>query len=242
MFKSVRHTNVAQQVIDQIRDAILKGRLRPGDKLPAEMELVQRFQVSKQTLREGLRALQYLGLIEMRKGINGGAYVAEVDMEVTLASLANFLYFKKVSIEHISEVRKAIEPHCARLAAEKISEENLQRLNTSLRECEELSSQVYSPEVTRSEINFHRIIANSTENPIMILLVDFVENLLQDIKDIIRPDEAFTKLVIDSHKRIYQAIEARDPERAYDEMFKDVAQVGESLFRMANAAQLGMIK
>jgi GntR family transcriptional repressor for pyruvate dehydrogenase complex len=242
VFKSVRQTSVAQQVIDQIRHAILKGKLRPGDKLPAEMELVQRFQVSKQTLREALRALQYLGLIEIRKGMNGGAYIAEVDMEVTLASLANFLHFKNVSIEHISEVRKAIEPHCARLAAEKISEESLQTLGTALKECEEISSQVYSPEVTRSEIRFHRIIANSTENPIMILLVDFVENLLQDIKDIIRPDEAFTKLVIDSHKRIYQAIEARDPERAYDEMFKDVAQVGVSLFRMADAAGLAMIK
>ena len=242
MFKSVRYTNVAQQVIDQIRDAILKGKLRPGDKLPAEMELVHRFQVSKQTLREALRALQYLGLIEIRKGVNGGAYVAEVDMDVTLASLANFLYFKHVSIEHISEVRKAIEPHCARLAAEKISEEGLRRLNTALKECEELTSQAYSPEVTRSEIKFHRIIANSTENPIMVLLVDFVENLLQDIKDIIRPDEAFTKLVIDSHRRIYQAIEERDPERAYNEMFKDVAQVGESLFRMADAARLEMIK
>lgn len=242
MFKSVRQTSVAQQVIDQIRDAILKGKLRPGDKLPAEMELVQRFQVSKQTLREALRALQYLGLIEIRKGVNGGAYIAEVDMEVTLASLANFLYFKHVSIEHISEVRKAIEPHCARLAAEKISEEGLQTLKTALKECEELSSHVYSQEVTRSEIKFHRIIANSTENPIMILLVDFVENLLQDIKDIIRPDEEFTKLVIDSHRRIYQAIQARDPERAYDEMFKDVAQVGVSLFRMADAARLTMIK
>jgi GntR family transcriptional repressor for pyruvate dehydrogenase complex len=242
VFKSVRHTNIAQQVIDQIRDAILKGRVKPGDKLPAEMELVQRFQVSKQTLREALRALEYLGLIEMRKGVNGGAYIAEVDMEVTLASLANFLYFKNVSIEHISAVRKAIEPHCARLAAERISEENLQRLNTSLKECEELSSPVYSPEVTRSEISFHRIIANSTENPIMILLVDFVENLLQDVKDIIRPDEAFRKMVLDSHKRIYQAIEAKDPQRAYDEMFKDVTQVGEFLFRMADAAQLAMIK
>lgn len=242
MFKSVQHTNIAQQVIDQIRNVILKGELKPGDKLPPEAELVQKFRVSRQTLREALRALEYLGLIEMRKGITGGAFVAEVDMEVTLASLANFLYFKNVSIEHISEVRKAIEPHCARLAAERISEEGLQRLNTALKESEELSSDVYSPELTRSEIRFHRIIANTTENPIMILLVDFVENLLQDVKDIIRPDKAFTKLVIDSHRRIYQAIEARDPERAYDEMFKDVAQVGESLFRMADAAQLGMIK
>lgn len=232
MFKSVRPIGIAQQVIDQIREAILKGKLRPGDKLPGEMELSEKFQVSKQMIREALRALEYLGLIEIKKGAGGGNYVAEVDMKVTLASLTNFLHFKNVSIEHISDVRKAIEPQCAGIAAKKATQDDLSRLKASIDRCEELSLNAYSPQVTESEIQFHRIIANATENPIVILVVDFVENLLQDVKDIIRPDRKFLKLVIDSHRRIYGAIEERDPKKAHAEMLRDVTEVGEYLYRM----------
>ena len=110
MFKSVRHTNVAQQVIDQIRDAILKGKLRPGDKLPTEMELVQRFEVSKQVLREALRALQYLGLIQIRKGINGGAFVAEVP-EAGVVGWVHVFASQRLMIDAFAEVGGLVVDH-----------------------------------------------------------------------------------------------------------------------------------
>lgn len=238
MFSSVRHTSVARQVIEQVRNAILVGELRPGDKLDSEAELVEKFQVSKQILRESIRALEYLGLVEIRKGAKGGVYIAEVDMKTTLAHLTNFLHFKDVSISHISEVRELIEPYCARLAAERITDEDLILLKNSIEECEKESSAVYSPNITRSEIKFHRIISAASGNPIIILLVDFIEDMLQDLKDIIRPDEKFTRLVIRSHKQIYHALEERNPEKAYQEMLNDVSKVGESLFKMASTRNL----
>ena len=80
MFISVKSDKVSQHIIDQIRNAIFDGRLKPGDKLPSERELIENFKVGKATLREALRSLEVLGFLEIRKGVSGGAFVTEVDM------------------------------------------------------------------------------------------------------------------------------------------------------------------
>jgi len=237
MFNSVRHTNVVYQIIDQIRNSILTGKLRPGDKLPSEKDLIKSFQVSMPTLREALRTLEYLRLIEMRKGVNGGIFIAEVDMQITLSNLTNFLHFKNVSIEHISSIRELVEPYCAKIAAEKISEKDLGELRRCIDKCKELKSEIYSAEVTRHEIQFHRVITRQTENPILILIVDYIENLLEDLKHKIRPGQQFTEFVIDSHERIYNAIKDRDPERAYEEMLKDVSEIGNDIHKMMHSEE-----
>ncbi len=128
MFKEVRQSTITQKIIFQIRTAILEGKLKPGDKLPPEKKLVEMFQVSKQTLREALRALEHMGLIDVKKGVGGGAFIVEVDIEVTKESLANFLYFKNLTIDNLSEFRKLIEPHAAKTAAEVITSKDLDHL------------------------------------------------------------------------------------------------------------------
>ena len=72
MFKIARTSTITQKIINQIRTAILEGKLKPGDVLPPEKELMEQFGVSKQTLRESLRALEHMGMIDVRKGIGGG--------------------------------------------------------------------------------------------------------------------------------------------------------------------------
>lgn len=232
MFDAVRHRKAPQQIVHQIRNAILEGRLTPGDKIASDRELMEQFNVSRQTLREALRALEYLGLIEIRKGVTGGAYVAEVDMDITRDSLVNFLHFKNLSVHHLSEIRKIIEPYAARVAAASICEEDLARLREIHQTCKEISADGYSGELTRHEIRFHRIIANTTGNPILILMLDFVENLLEDAKKVLKPDQAFSDAVIHAHERILEAIVAHDPERASAEMRRHVVEVEEGLSQL----------
>ena len=117
MFNAVGFNKASQQIISQIRGLILEGKLSPGDRLPSENALTAQFQVSKQTLREALRALEYMGLIEIKKGVTGGAYVVEVDPGVAKEILTNFLFFKNLTIRNLSEIRKIIEPYAAGVAA-----------------------------------------------------------------------------------------------------------------------------
>jgi GntR family transcriptional repressor for pyruvate dehydrogenase complex len=225
MFKIARTSTITQKIIDQIRTAILAGKLKPGDILPPEKELTEQFGVSKQTLRESLRALEHMGLIDVRKGIGGGAHIVEVDIEVTKQSLANFLYFKDLTIEDLSELRKLIEPHAAGKAAEHISKDDLEELGKLNETARGNLNNNLLEEMSHDEINFHRVIAQNTGNPILILILDFVENLLEDFKKVLKPDLAFSKSVLDAHDKIYEAICDKDPKKASTEMYQHVYDV-----------------
>jgi len=229
VFEAVRPSKSAQQIINQIRDAILEGKLSPGQKIASDRELTAKFGVSKQTLREALRALEYLGLVEIRQGAAGGAFVSEVDMDITKANLANFLHFKNISIKDLSEVRRLIEPHAARTAAERISAEDLDLLK-KINETSQVSvTQGHSAELSRNEIKFHRIIANTTGNPILILILDFVGNLLEDAKKILQPGPEFSRTVVRAHEDILAAVAAGDAEKSARLMLAHVTDVGQEL-------------
>lgn len=234
MFKNIRQDRAPRQIIQQIRAAILEGELKPGNRLAAETELMSQFGVSKSTLREALRALEYLGLIEIRTGANGGAFVAEVDMQITMESLVNFLHFKSLSIRHITLIRRNLEPCAAQIAAEVMSAEDLKQLKDLIEDSKIALDRGDTAELTKKEIQFHRTIANSTRNPILILILDFIENLLEDVKRILKPDKAFSKSVIQSHERIYRALYNRDAKMASQEMLRDVLKVEKGLAALSS--------
>jgi len=232
MFQPARQNKTTDIIIDRIRTAILEGKLKPGDRLPPEKELGDQFGVSKQTMREALRALEHLGLITMRKGSGGGAFIVEVDEQVVVQSLANYLYFKNLTIENLSELRRIMEPHAAGLAAERIQPEDLEQLGRiNDRTRRSITDQDWQ-EVTRSEVEFHRLIARQTGNPILILMIDFTETLLEDFKKILQPDKAFMNRVLASHETIHQAIGSGDAATAAAEMLKHVVEVEDHLSRL----------
>ena len=232
MFKEVRQSKITQKIFSQIRTAILEGKLKPGDKLPAEKMLVEQFQVSKQTLRESLRALEHMGLIDVKKGIGGGAFIVEVDIEITKESIANYLYFKNLTIENLSEFRRLIEPAAAKIAARNISSDELEALRLLGESARENLKMNRVHEAARDEFNFHRFIADLTDNPILILFLDFVESMLDDFKSVLKPDAAFFKTVLDAHDRIYEAIKNRNAELAAAEMLEHVEAVGDHLLEL----------
>jgi len=232
MFVTARQNKTTEIIIGQIRTAILEGRLRPGDRLPPEKQLGEQFQVSKQTLRESMRALEHMGLIEVRKGVGGGAFIVAVDEHVAARSLANYLYFKNLTIENLSEFRRIMEPYAASRAAERMSEASisqLEQINASTRA--NLRDKNWE-QVSRDEIDFHRLIARQTENPILILMLDFVETLLEDFKKILKPDADFMRSVLEAHEGIHAAIAAGDGRLASERMRDHVVDVEVYLARL----------
>ncbi len=233
MFSAVRFNKASLQIVSQIRGMIFEGKLAPGDKLPPESVLLEQFQVSKQTLKEALRALEYMGLLDIRKGVAGGAFVMEVDSVVIREILSNFLYFKNLSIRNLSEVRKVIEPYAAAMAARSMAEEELKKLRACIETSRTLQAQrLYSPEMAEGDLEFHRIIANGTHNPIFALMVDFVENILADLKTVIKPGAPFAASVLEAHEKVYDAITNKDPERAAAEMLRHVTEVENNLSQL----------
>jgi GntR family transcriptional regulator, transcriptional repressor for pyruvate dehydrogenase complex len=231
LFQAAKKTvKISDQIIDQIRDAILSGKLKPGDHLASEKELADQFSVSKATMREAMRVLEVMGLIEIRKGISGGIFIAEVDMRTTIHSIINFLHFQPVSIKEITMVRYLIEPKVAQIAASKITDRDIQNLKEIVRE----NYSGTENEVSK-EIGFHRYLARMTENTLMILIVDFVDNLLDSIKSKAKLGPDFYQDVRKSHQQILDCIIKKDGPGAALAMTRDLLEVDRYLSQLMNS-------
>lgn len=229
MFAPARQDKTTDIIVERIRTAILDGKLQPGDRLPCEKELGEQFQVSRQTMREALRALEHLGLITLRKGSGGGAFITAVDQQVAVQGLANYLYFQNLTTAHLSELRRLLEPHAARCAAEHMSPADRQHLEEINRQTRLAITRGDLDQVTRCEIAFHSLIAAQTKNPILRLMLDFSEKLLSDFKKLLKPDQGFTESVLLAHESISRAIAAGDGSTAASEMLDHVVAVENSL-------------
>jgi GntR family transcriptional repressor for pyruvate dehydrogenase complex len=222
LFQTANKTDkVSDKIIDQIRDVILSGQLKPGDKLASERELLTQFGVSKGTLREALRVLEVMGLIEMRKGTSGGAFVAEVDMRTTIHNLITFLHLQKVSVKEITMLRYLIEPTVAQIAATRITEKDIFNLKKIIGRT--ITSGTH--EVTK-EIGFHRYLARMAGNTLLAVLVDFVDDLLRGLKSELNLGQDFYREVRKSHRLILECMIQKDPVASRVAMANDLIAVG----------------
>jgi len=228
LFKTANKTQkISDQIIDQIRNAILSGRFKPGDKVASEKELMSEFGVSKATLRESLRVLEGMGLVQIRKGTTGGVFIAEVDMKTTIHSIMNFLHFKTVSIKDITMIRYLLEPPVAQIAASRIQPEDIVKLESMITE-----DPVVPHTIISREIGFHRYLARMTENPILILVMDFIDNILNDIKFSLDLGPEFYHKVAKSHWAILDCLKQKDGVGARREIIDDLLIVGNHMAKL----------
>ena len=176
-----------------------------------------------------MRSLEVLEFLEIRKGVSGGAFVTEIDMKKASDCFTNFLHFKNLSLKDLSEVRLLLEPYIAEKATLAITQEDLNRLEKLIKESEHAIKNDIVFESRKGEIEFHRIIASITGTPILMFILDFVENLLIDTKEILKPGKEFSSKVLRDHKRIYNALLERDIKKVHEEMVKHIREVEKDL-------------
>ena len=198
--------------------------MKPGDRLASEKELIDGFGVSKASVREALRVLEVMGLVEIKKGISGGVFIAEVDMKTTVNSILNFLHFTSVSIKDITMLRYLLEPAAARLAASRVTDNDLSKLRLMVGE--DINE---SKTGQAMEINFHRYLARLSENPILILIMDFIDNMLEDIKFQLGLKKDFYEKVRRMHRDVVESLANRDGEGAARAITHDLLEVGNHL-------------
>ncbi len=128
LFHKAKQNRIYQDVVEQIQTVILEGQIAPGEKLPPERELCELFQTSRGTLREALRILEQKSLIEIRLGINGGAYVKDANAELMAENLAMLIRSHNISLEHLAEFREGVEGTVTGLAAQRSTASDNKRL------------------------------------------------------------------------------------------------------------------
>jgi GntR family transcriptional repressor for pyruvate dehydrogenase complex len=215
-FRAVRKTRVSQDIIEQIRDLVTSGRLKPGDRLPSERDLSQALSVSRSSVREAVRAMESLGLIEARAG--EGTFVASPSgsrgNDPVIASL-----HKDWGTQHkLFEVRRVIEPDLAALAARRATAEQIERLRAILSDQE--AEILRGGTGVKQDNQFHFLMAEATGNEALVRIVDsLMDLLLRTREESLQHDERRAQS-LKQHHAILAAIEARDP-RAAERLMRD---------------------
>lgn len=208
-----------EQVESQIREAILSGTFKRGDKLPSEAELSSDFSVSRTTVREALRSLAAGGLIHKVPGASGGSFVQIIDSSalggVLSDSIENTLRLGTVKYDEVAQVRSLLEVPSATLAAMNRTEDGVQELRSIVERQKEIT--FGHPEVPQLDISFHSAIGDASGNRV---LASFVTALHTAIRPVLAThlDAETGRNTVRQHAAIVKAIEQGDTKAAADAM------------------------
>lgn len=204
--------SIPEVVLEQIQKLLAEGKLRPGDHLPSEMELAERFGVGRSSIREAMRVLQLVGVVEVIQG--KGTFVREPGI------LPLMIDWSRISqmgiIAEVMEARQFIEVLLAQLAAERATDEDVEALRNALARSRDSLGNIDNS--VEAGVNFHLALADATHNQVLALMYRTIRDLYLETarRTRINPDVASDRF--HDHERLLQAVIARDPEAAAQAM------------------------
>lgn len=217
MFQPVRVARASDGIIHQIKESIFAGDLQPGHALPSEKELAEQFGVSRITVRDALRVLESQGLIQIKVGARGGAFVAAPSTDPVSESLTNMLRLQQATLADLVEARILVEPHVAAMAAQRATPDDvaaMERAIAAAREARTSGDRYFIP----NSVAFHLALAEAARNPVLLFAVNSFRALFHEALAALLPADDMAERAIDDHQKILDAIRARDGERARDLM------------------------
>jgi GntR family transcriptional repressor for pyruvate dehydrogenase complex len=225
MLRSVgRQNRVSEAIVHRIKKQISEGRLLAGHKLPAEREMARQFKTSRVSVREAYRSLEELGVLRIRRGADGGAFIATLDHEPVLRSLSLVLGLGRTSHRELTEARMLIEPPIARLAAMRARKEDIVRLERVLVE-EEQEAERGRFRPTQSQ--FHRSVADCARNLPLIVLMNALADLTAGVASSldVSARARHRSKNCQYHRQIFEAIRRGDAQSAYTIMAEHVGDI-----------------
>jgi GntR family transcriptional repressor for pyruvate dehydrogenase complex len=228
-FHPVKSAKISELIVRQIKNAIRNGTMRPGDRLPPERKLVQRFQASRISVREALKGLEASGLIVIKPG--SGVFVSEISLKPISDSLSSVLRMQRTSMNELTEARIILEPYIAKLATEKITPEDLKTLEQNVHETSKIvESNTPSP---AENIEFHSLIAAAAQNQVITLtmrtLFDVIKEMTMEKRSHLQKRTEISREAVSYHKKILKALRERNSEKVYELMLKHIIQIQDGL-------------
>jgi GntR family transcriptional repressor for pyruvate dehydrogenase complex len=217
LFQSLklRRERLHKQIADSIQEMIAENQLRPGDQLLSERELAKLLGVNRATVREAIRLLEQLGLVQMKVG--SGTYITNMPRSVVAESIERYFVFGSCSHHDLITLRDILEPEMAALAAEHATPEDLTRLKELVEQIEDTFARDEIKNYAAADTGFHEALAIATHNALIIAIASGLEKVMrtwiQAQSETHRLEEGAR-----SHRPVYDAIAARDPDRAREAM------------------------
>lgn len=227
--KPIKSRKIYEEIVQQIKELIANGSLKPGDRLLAERQLAERLKVSRVSVREALRTLEIMGFIETRTG--GGSYVKESRTDEIVNCLAMFITAERDSLREVFEVRKIFETASARLAAQRATAADIARIQDYLEKMKNAYSLEDSEKGMDFDLQFHFAIAEASHNRWLMRLLhtisDSYNKTVSAARQQLHLSAKTAKKITEQHNKIFKAILDKDSELAEKHMLEHL-QMAES--------------
>jgi len=225
LIRPIKKTRIAEEIADRIRVLILDGTFPPGQPLPGERLLAAHFAVSRGSIRDALRMLETIGLLESRHG--QGTFPRELDVNRLVAPLASVLTYRHDLRDELLDVRRMFEPAVARAAAMRITDDDLadlQRIiDTQRRKIKSGRSTIVE------DTAFHAVLARATRNRAVMRIMQTLNDLLVQSRALTLKQKGRPARSIQGHEAVVAALRRRDPEGAARAMHQHIDQIAELL-------------
>jgi len=217
----IKSTRIYEEIVRQVKAMIAEGRLKGGDRLPPERDLAEKFVVSRTSVREALRALESLGLVEIRPG--EGTFVRQVSIEALVEPLALLMVSQREGIGELFEARRLLEPSLAALAAARATPEEIQEMERIL---EEQSKEIVSGRTgLAQDAQFHAAIGAAAHNRAITRIAHAIMDLLTQSREESLNIPGRPTRSHEDHRRILAAITRRDADGARKAMLDHIEAV-----------------
>jgi DNA-binding FadR family transcriptional regulator len=207
-----KNNRISDQIADYLKQAILSGNLKPGDKLPPETEIAVQFKVSKMSIRDALLKMETEGLIKKQRGVSGGSYIAQPLLSKIGDSVWNSYRFGSLSDFEIADFRQFLEPEIIKRAVSYHTEEDLSAMRANIEFCKLAASRGKHDNV--KQIDFHLLIAHACHNcmisAVMEAVIDVFKVIIQDIHLTEKEHAQDLKF----NKQFYECLQMHDPQEA----------------------------
>jgi DNA-binding FadR family transcriptional regulator len=230
LFLPIRRTSAVSQASGRIREMILTGRLRPGDRLPPERELSEALKISRPTVRESIRSLVAMNILESRHG--SGTFVASLDARKLLEPLSFVLALASRTLEDLFEARLLLEPRLAALAAERADRHDVE----AMRACAaDAAARQDAPDAfAELDARLHRLLALACHNDVLVTLLDSVAALCAQGRGLTARVPGLARQTVEDHAELVEAVAERDPDRAGAAMTAHLHHVAAAARRAAD--------
>ncbi len=225
--REVRKARRYEQVAEQIKRLIVKGVLKPGDRLPPERDLALKFGVARSSIRDAIRTLEVMGILEPRQG--HGTVVREASAESLVVPLTQVLMRKREMIAELVEVRRMIEPALAARAAVNATEQEIDHLEEILGR-QEQKMRRGQPSIDE-DTEFHYALALAARNSVVLQVLDLLMDLLRESRTRSLQVPGRLERSLSGHRRILRAVQRRDPVGAETAVRKHLKEIEEIVLK-----------
>lgn len=223
MFRAIEKSRVSEDAVQQITDLIRAGEYALGDRLPSERQLAEKLRVSRTSVREALRKLETIGLVEIRQGL--GIFVRDPSSHRLQATLLPYLLSDRATLQKLFELREIIEVEAAARAALRANPGQIELMRRWLEAMETCFARDDLNGMVAADVEFHRQIIAATGNDILVDLIESIADLLRDMRRASLSIRKFLPDTIASHRVILVAIETGDDTAARKAMYDHLDSV-----------------